>query len=487
MKVKELLHRSDEKLLLNAKDSNVKISLMEAKIESAQDMLSQVNMENMQLLQDKRHADNTLSELEAEIARLKYVDGMSNAAQSVDESNVDREYASDLEKSNVELKSRVQELQDYTTAYAEEKQSLIEQIEKYEEDLSLVEGLLKSKSDELDDAMFSLNKERESWLNEKSNLTKKTKGAGQSLTTASYQEDIDSLIGVNEKLREKISSLSDELKDANQQLHSAHEDRAKIDEVMEENKMLVAEQRRLKNDNNECMQGIGELSDQLTDLRQQLKNANQNGATHISHELDRLKAENTRLRVESRHLTNDFEDCFKKMSDLSSELLSTQQQLQDARNGEESSSRLVKSETEKSELVERLDSANAKIKELHGQISVTTKELKIQEKAKAQLCSSFSRVQQLVDALSSENSDLNEKNESLERARECLENRSRELQNLLSTASTDRDKLMESNTNLSSKFRMISIERDEAIRDKKRFKANLDKIAADFEAGELHL
>ncbi len=472
LKVNELLQQSYEKQRLNEEDSDIKIRIMEAEIESAQCMPSHVNMENMQLLQDQRNANNKLNELESEIARLNSTVGMLNA-----ETNCNSEYTSDLEKSNAELKSRVQELEDYSNAYAEEKQSLIENIETYEEDLSMVESLLKSKSDELDDAMFSLDKERESWLNEKKNLVEKMNGADQSLPTADYQGDI-----VNERLREKINILTNELKDLNQRLHDEHEGKARVNEMMEENEKLVAEQLRLTNDNNEYMQGISELSDQFVDLRQQLENANR-----TSYELDGLKAENTRLRAESRHLTNDLADCRKKMTDLSNVLLATQQQLRCSRNGEESlKDRFVQSEAEKSELTDRLNGANVKNKGYHSQISMITKELKIQEKEKAQLCSSVSRVHQLVDALSSENSVLKGMNESLERARECLENRSLELQHLLSAVSKDRDNLMESNTNLSSKFRMLSYEREEAIRDKERFKANLDKIAADFEAGELH-
>lgn len=482
LKVNEVLQQSEEKQRLNEEDSDVKIRIMEAEIESAQCMLSQVNMENMQLLQDQRDANNKLNELESEIARLNSTVRMLNATQSVDGTNCISEYTSDMEKTNAELKSRVQELQDYSDAYAEEKQSLIENIETYEEDLSMVESLLKSKSDELDDAMFSLDKERESWLNEKKNLVEKMNCADQSLSMADYQGDI-----VNERLREKIYILTNELKDLNQRLHDEHEDRARVNEMMEENEKLVTEQLRLRNDNNEYMQGISENSDQFVDLRQQFENANENAVKRTSYELDGLKAENIRLRAESRHLTNDFADCRKKMTDLSNVLLATQQQLRCSRNGEESSKgRLVQSEAEKSELTDRLNAANVKNKGLHSQISMVTKELKIQEKEKAQLCSSVSRVHQLVDALSSENSVLKGKNESLERARECQENRSLELQHLLSAVSKDRDNLMESNTNLSSKFRMLSYEREEAIRDKERFKANLDKIAADFEAGELH-
>ncbi len=420
LKVNELLQLSDDKLSRNLNDSDLKISLMEAKIESVQDMLNQADMEKMQLLQDRRNANIKLSELELEIARLSSANEMPNATQS------------DLVKANAELTNRVRELQEYSNAYAEEKQSLIEQIEKYEDDLSKVEALLKSKSDELDDAIFSLNKERESLLNEKNNLVKKMNGAGRSLPTAGYQENIGSRIKVNERLCKKMSNLSNKSKDANQQLHYAHEDGVKVNELTEENKKLAAENLRLVNDNNECMKKICDLSDNLASARQQLD------------------------------------------------------KLQDSKNDAISAhSKWVRSENEKSEFADRLNAANAKIKELYDQISVTTKELKIQQKAKAQLSISVSRVQQLVDALSSENFDVKEQKKSLERSQKCLEKRSHELEHLLSAAIIDRDNLMESNTNLSSVSNMLSHERDEAIHEKERLKANLDRIAADFEAGKL--
>ncbi len=97
----------------------------------------------------------------------------------------------------------------------------------------------------------------------------------------------------------------------------------------------------------------------------------------------------------------------KKMSDRSCELMSTQQQLQNSINGAKSAhGKWVRSESEKSELSYRVNDANAKTKGLNSRIAVTTKEFKFQEKAKAQLHSSFSRVQQLVDALLSENLEV---------------------------------------------------------------------------------
>ena len=65
----------------------------------------------------------------------------------------------------------------------------------------------------------------------------------------------------------------------------------------------------------------------------------------------------------------------------------------------------------------------------------------------------------------------------------------RELQCLLSTATSERDiacnernDLMGSNANLLTKAKMLSSERDAALREKESTRTKLDKIAADFEA-----
>ena len=555
---------------MNSDESDNKMILMEAKLESTHDTLTQVNMENMKLQADIKVHEH--------FSRLKSMDEVLTYRSPQTELSGDN--VSDMEKSNAELLGRLKELQDYTDAYAEEKQSLIEQIEKYEEELSMAETKLKSKADELDDAMFSLNKEREKWLTERSVLVE---SAGRSLPTSANDEDVKSLIDVNQKLRDKIISLTNELNDATQQLHVAregredvvggskeneeqvsrltllhenHECKQKISDLSKEledlhrqvgntnnelaelhteNTRLKDEVRDLTNDFDECLERVNDLTDQLIhmqnlserlvkseaenselterlevanskigDLLDQLTDASQqrNSSSHIeatvgeassdnlfegnrrkslevramttskeeaartSFEFDKLKAENTRLTAELRSLTNDT-----TIHDLSNELLATKQKLQ-AGGG-----MLTKFQAENAELVACLDAANANIKDLHGQLLTTKKELKIQGKAQVQIRSSFDRLQSHVETLTAENSEL-------QSARDSLQVRARELQELLSTATADRDKLMESNTKLLAKFSVLSYERDEAVDEKDQVKRKLDRIAADFEAGE---
>jgi chromosome segregation ATPase len=477
---------------------------------------------------------------------------------------------SDMEKSNAELLGRLKELQDYTDAYADEKQSLIEQIEKYEEELSMSETQLKSKANELDDAMFSLHKEREKWLTERSALVE---SAGRSLPTSANDEDVKSLIEVNERLREKIISLTNELNDATQQLHADivggsgeseeqvsrltllhenHECKQKISDLSKElddlrrqvgntnnelaelnteNTRLKDEARDLTNGFDECLERVNDLTDKLiserlvkseaenSELTERLEVANskigdllgdkssqitaavgvtsndyhfdgkkhkflevkamaasKEEALHASLELDKLTAENTQLKVELRGLANNT-----KINDLSNELLATKQKLQ-AVGG-----MLTKYQAENAELVAYLDAANTNInaantniKDLHDQLLTTKKELKIQEKAQAQIRLQFDRLQTHVETLTDENSEL-------QRARESLQVRARTLEQLLSTASTDRDNLMESNTKLLAKFSVLSYDRDEAVGEKEHVKRKLDRIAANFEAGEYFL
>ena len=540
---------------MNSNESDNKMCLMEAKLESTRDMLTQVNMENMklQLVADQHNVDIKVHD---HFSHLKSMDEvLTYRSPQTELSGVN---VSDMEKSNAELLGRLKELQDYTDAYADEKQSLIEQIEKYEEELSMSETQLKSKADELDDAMFSLHKEREKWLTERSALVE---SAGRSLPTSANDEDVKSLIEVNERLREKIISLTNELNDATQQLHAdivggsgeseeqvsrltlLHENyecKQKISDLSKElddlrrqvgntnnelaelnteNSRLKDEARDLTNDFDECLERVNDLTDKLihmqnlgerlvkseaenSELTEQLEVANSKigdllGSSQItaavgvtsndylvdgkkhkfsevkameaSLEFDKLTAENTQLKVELRGLANNT-----KINDLSNELLATKQKLQ-AVGG-----MLTKYQVENAELVACLDAANTNIKDLHDQLLTTKKELKIQGKAQAQIRLSFDRLQTHVETLTDENSEL-------QRARESLEVRARKLEQLLSTASTDHDNLVESNTKLLAKFSVLSYDRDEAVGEKEHVKRKLDRIAANFEAGEYFL
>jgi len=556
------------------------MSFMEAKLESTHDMLTQVNMENMklQLVADQHNVNIKVHDHFSHLKSMDEVLPYRSPQTEVSGVNV-----SDMEKSNAELLGRLKELQDYTDAYAEEKQSLIDQIEKYEEELSMSETQLKSKADELDDAMFSLHKEREKWLTERSVLVE---SAGRSLPTSANDEDVKSLIEVNERLREKIISLTNELNDATQQLHAAHEGGEDIVGGSGESEEQVS-RLTLLHENHECKQKISDLSKELDDLRRQVGNTN--------NELAELNTENTRLKDEARDLTNDFDECLERVNDLTDKLIHMQNvgerlvkseaenselaerlevanskigdlldQLTDALLQRDSSSQitaavgvtsndylfdgnkhkflevkamaaskeealqaslefdkltaentqlkvelrglanntkindlsnellatkqklhavggmLTKFQVENAELAACLDAANTNIKDLHDQLLTTKKELKIQGKAQAQIRLSFDRLQTHVETLTNENSEL-------QRARESLQVRARKLEQLLSTASTDRDNLMESNTKLLAKFSVLSYERDEAVGEKEHVKRKLDRIAANFEAGEYSL
>lgn len=465
----EALSESSDKV----EELYLELAAVKEKYELAQDSLSQVRNENRQLLHDQRNAGIKIDELQEEIAQLKSGrNALPHTAQSPDDmcySTESEDSSSDLEKANVELQSQVHELENFTTEYNQEKRALIDQIEKYEEDLSHADALLKQKSDELDDALFSLDRERKTWLNERKELTEKIESRSSSTEDKRRgHNDAD-----NKRMRAELDSCQTNMTDLKQQLDDATRDRMGL---KVENDALIAERDRLASDYSHCMQKISDLSDELDGARRQLNGAKQHESKRASSEMDGLRMENTRLRAERQDLTQDFDDCCQKMNDVTNELSRVHLQLQDSKERE------VVVEKEKAELANMLAAANAKIKELNAQIQLTRKDLKLEENSKAQLRQSIRRIQELVDSLSEENALLKDKNLSLERA-------SRELQCLLSSANAERDvaynerdKLIESNSGLLSKFKRLSNERDSAIREKESVKLRLDKIAADFEA-----
>ena len=465
----EALSESSDKV----EELYLELAAVKEKYELAQDSLSQVRNENRQLLHDQRNAGIKIDELQEEIAQLKSGrNALPHTAQSPDDmcySTESEDSSSDLEKANVELQSQVHELENFTTEYNQEKRALIDQIEKYEEDLSHADALLKQKSDELDDALFSLDRERKTWINERKELTEKINSKSSSTEDKRRgHNDAD-----NKRIRAELDSCQTNMTDLKQQLDDATRDRMGL---KVENDALIAERDRLASDYSHCMQKISDLSDELDAARRQLNGAKQHESKRASSEMDGLRMENTRLRAERQDLTQDFDDCCQKMNDVTNELSRVYLQLQDSKERE------VVVEKEKAELANMLAAANAKIKELNAQIQLTRKDLKLEENSKAQLRQSIRRIQELVDSLSEENALLKDKNLSLERA-------SRELQCLLSSATAERDvaynerdKLIESNSGLLSKFKRLSNERDSAIREKESVKLRLDKIAADFEA-----
>ena len=412
--------RSEAKDTSNSKVEELQLELetVKEKYEVSQDSLRQVQIENRQLLHDKRTVDFKVDELEAE---LKYSSRGTKAPDDI--------AASELGLIK-ELKVKVHELEDMTSEYNQEKMALVDQIEVYEQELNQADGLLKEKSDELEDALFSLDKERRSWLNERN-------------------EHID-----------KIQSMSNLLSLKEEELKANASNNDQTSEIAE----LKFDNERLANECNESMQKIDTLSDELNETRRQRDNAKL-----ASREVDDLRVERSRLLAERQQYTKDVDDCCSRMEDLSNELSRLQRELQDSKGREDKMhQRCAVLDKENRELAESLNVANAKVKELFGKYT-------LEEKSKAQLRSSVNRIQELVDELSAENAELKEKDGLLERE-------SRELQHLLTTTTTERDDLIKSNKSLSSKFKDVCLERDLAIREKEIVSTKLVTIAADFEA-----
>jgi len=302
------------------------------------------------------------------------------------------------------------------------------------------------------------------------------------------QKRLDNATVENESLIKKLKDSSAELETKAIQLESLEHHK---NEAL---KQLGQSQERY---NSEIAKGEEKVKSIRAEARQQLIAAKTSEASRANHEVRGLKAENERLRAERRHLTKNFDDCCHKLDELSNELSRVKRQVKGAEEQEEEAkNRLARIEQEKLVLAKENSAADAKVKELFARVQNAKKELNVLQKANAslkgrdqELRGSVSRIQQLVEALSSENADLKEKNESFGRRADYLENRSRELQCLLSTATSerdiaysDKDNLMKSNVDLLSKSKILSNERDAALREKEISRVKLDKIAASFEA-----
>jgi chromosome segregation ATPase len=370
-----------------------------------------------------------------------------------------------FEQENADLKSHLEEQQNLTGEYDEEKRALIEQIEMYEVELSKANASLKSKSNELDDALFSLDSERKKWLSEKNDVIGKK--------SRRSHDDINALIRENDELLAELDE-QDLSTDTASNGHSAEKeqlqypirDSARIDELMEEKNELSLEQSRMRDENDGLMKRVSDLTDELADQRRQLIGQDSG-----------MKAENDRL-------------C-QKNNDLTNEMSTLQQRLQDANKREENSVvAFFKSESEKSNLKSELNAANGKVNELTGKIQAMKKELICHENGRTQHNQSLAKIQGQVDELSLVNADLKQKNESLHRTQECIETKGRELQCLYSRAIAERDEayrtrddLIKSNANLLSNSNKISVERDRLLDEKDRIQTKLNKATAEYEAG----
>ena len=328
---------------------------------------------------------------------------------------------------HTELKDRIRELEVFTSEYADEKQSLLAQIEQYEDELSESDALLKAKSSQLDDALFSLEAEKK----------RPTKGKSSSSTTIDESEFF--------LTRSRCTKLSEE----NQQL------RAKANDADVEIEKLKQSLDVLQNERRE--------TDCVIDGR---STANA------------LQADNDRLRRELHQLEGHFDQCVLKLDELANEARKSMDinRLLEAE--------VSKSDGEKKDLASRLEAADDEARDLMRQVSRSKddqsslmKSNNALKESNRELCQSVERVQHLLDELSSENANLKEKNDSFESARHHLEAQSLELQSSRDEALEERDRLNRLNRQLEASVIKITNEKGLAVQETETLRNKLDRIA----------
>ncbi|KAL7548755.1 hypothetical protein ACHAWF_016018 [Thalassiosira exigua] len=294
-------------------------------------------------------------------------------------------------------------------------------------------------------------------------------------TSRQMVEEHDKLMTEHLRLKQDVEAYKEEIENLTNMLAEAREYIATGADLEVENKRLIDQSEK-------CQQQICDISRKLAEAHKQIADAKVHNykARLANQDVDGLKAENVRLKAERRHLTVDLEESREKMDSLSKELHVINAQLRDKRKDDSiTEDRVAKAEKENSQLQKHIAAANAKMKELRAESLDTKREMDVLQRTKnEELSKSVSKIQHLVEELS-----------DLKRTRGCLESRSRELQNLLSTATSERDvafderdNLMKFHSSLLTKNKRLSDERDAALRDKENFRMKLDKIAAEFEA-----
>jgi len=453
----------NETLMEKMKDASDDLEAKQTQMESLEHDKSEA-LAQLKLTQDKSNADLESFKLQEETLRAETAkgdDAVGSLQGRVDAADEElRKITAEHIKSTTALSTKITELQNGLGVATYENALLVKKMKDASDDLKAKTNHLESLEHANNEALKHL--------------------------CLSQQKD--------ESFKVQEENLRAEIKKADKMVSSllAEKDRATARNISLSGVMgaLKVDQDTLQQRLNSSRGRVARLEGDLAESHRQLEHANQHEASRVNNEVRGLKSENERLRAERRHLTNDFDDCCQKMDDLSNELSGLQRQLKGAKEDEaRAEGRLVKSEQEKLEIAHDSNAANAKIKELFARVQNTKKELNFLQKANVtlkgrdrELRESIARIQELVEALSSENADLKEKNESFGRARECLENRSRELQCLVSTVTSERDSAYNEMKNLMSKFKRLSNERDTAIREKENFRMKLDKLASDFEA-----
>lgn len=359
---------------------------------------------------DLREAQSQNENLKEEVHRLK-----NEGGDCIAEKNI---------RTQSELEDRIRELELFTSEYADEKQSLVAQIEQYEDELSESDALLKAKSGQLDDALFSLEAEKKRATKEASSPTTIVDDSEMSLTRSRCS-----------KLSEENLQLKAKAKKLEQSLNVFHQEREAA---------CVIDGRSTAN---------------------------------------ALQADNDRLRREVHQLEVDFDQCLCKLDELSNEarkgmeinrLLEEEVSKFDCEK-KDLVSRLEAADDKARDLIRQV----SRSKDEKSILMKSNNELK---ESNRELCQSVERVQHLLDELSSENANLKEKNDSFDSARACLEAQSLELQSSRDEALEEKDRLNRLNRQLEASVIKITNEKGFAVQETETLRNKLDRIAADFEA-----
>mmetsp|Transcript_9273 Transcript_9273/g.19179 ORF Transcript_9273/g.19179 Transcript_9273/m.19179 type:complete len:1151 (+) Transcript_9273:490-3942(+) len=224
----------------------------------------------------------------------------------------------------------------------------------------------------------------------------------------------------------------------------------------------------------------------------------------IARKCDKLKSENLRLKAERRHLCDkiqrdgDNEMCFDNLRSESNVIVEKlQSQIQRANDD------LIKSENVRRHLLTQIDAKDAMISEAEVKMKRLLVELDEVRRSNSdrarnehELRDAVARSQSLLRDLTSEYSELKEKNDSFQRTSMHLEKQSNELEGLLSSALTERDtasdevtrlrqmyeELEAANENLKSDLKSLSNLRDSALYDREMMRLKHDKLIADCNA-----
>ena len=238
-----------------------------------------------------------------------------------------------------------------------------------------------------------------------------------------------------------------------------------------------------------------------THTRSTTTGVNDMGLERVTRECDNLKSENVRLKAERRHLKDlleqkeqkddskqnqeDFDLLCQKSEQLSTEYHLLHMQL------EKANQRVVKIEAELVESERRKTDASKQLNARDKELSFVQRSNASLVKKDKEMQGAISRYQDLVHKLTSEISELKEKNDGFQGTNAYLENQARELEGLLLSTTAERDtalgeqsrfrtccrQLEETNEKLSEEFYIVSSERDSALYKTEKIRLKIDKMA----------